>query len=192
MVSALFGDISPAAGGRAPSRPAVNLPEFSALVRFWAGREGLPVRGHGAGGTRCPSEWGPFWRGHHSLLKWKRGGGLGRPPLGKQRLLSCAFSELCLVPKGDREKRSKTQRPEAYLSACEGTGILQFSLPVCRPTPWTLLTLPPLAPLPKVLAVGWGEMTLARRSPRIVMSLGQGTNDLYCYPRCSCSVISLP
>lgn len=98
---------------------------------------GAPQRGHPSGEAGTPFPKGGGVKG-----------GLGTPAFGTQRLLSCASSELRLIPKGDRKKRSKTQTPEDSLSACEGTGTLQYS-PVTLPRS-------PLHPrLPKVLVV-WG------------------------------------
>ena len=92
-------------GARAAQPPAVNLPEFSALVCIWLGGEGRAPGGAGAGGVGAPQHGDPS--GEAVTPFSNEGGvkgGLGRPPFGKQRLLSCASSELSLVRKGDPKK----------------------------------------------------------------------------------------
>lgn len=90
-------------GARAAQPRAVNLPEFSALV--WIRPRG---RGPAAPGAPPPAPGTPQ-EGRSLPPEMEVGGrGAGKTPFGKQRLLGCgASSELRLVPKGARKKRSE-------------------------------------------------------------------------------------
>ena len=106
-------------GARAAQPPAVNLPEFSALVCMWPG-------GAGAGGLGAPQRRDPSGRaGAPFSNAGGVTGGLGSPPFGKQRLLSCASSELRLVPQGDSMKRSENPESRGLPSVCDQTETLQ-------------------------------------------------------------------
>lgn len=72
-------------------------------------------------------------------------GSAGKTPLGKQRLLGCASSELPLVPRRDRKKRSENPEPRGPPSVhVKGQGPCNSSHPSVNLLPGVCLIYPPI------------------------------------------------
>lgn len=125
-------------GARAAQPPAVNLPEFSALVWIREGRD--RPRGRRGGGWRdgaprrppAPAGRGPLNSGRHSPLKWTWGEGGWEDAFWETEHLGCVSSELRQIPKGDRKKRSENQEPRGLPSVRRDRDLTV--LPTCEPS----------------------------------------------------------